>query len=194
MTEIIHIFCEFHLKNPVSNHFFPSPDFEENEKKKMARELEEYESKLTDEEKKDREKNEKRINGLNKRKDQLIKDKKKKQEVGFLIYEMTTKYTLSVYTCTSKLHLFRDMNFGVSTKSSVSELWPSAHGNWWPTPFKLHVSLTCSFVLVCRRNCWPWRIKEQARRSKRRSLPSLKEIFRRSKTRWMLIDWGWRVN
>nr|XP_054760940.1 uncharacterized protein LOC129267232 [Lytechinus pictus] len=46
----------------------------------MARELEEYEGKLSDEEKKDREKNGKRINALNKRKEQLIKDKKKKQE------------------------------------------------------------------------------------------------------------------
>ena len=26
---------------------------------------------------------------------------------------------------------------GISTKSGVSELWPSAHGNWRSNPFKL---------------------------------------------------------
>ena len=49
----------------------------------MERELADYEGKLSEEEKKDREKNEKRMNALQKRKDDLIKDKKKKQEVGF---------------------------------------------------------------------------------------------------------------
>ena len=47
----------------------------------MERELAEYESKLSEEERKDREKNEKRINALQRRKDDLIRDKKRKQEV-----------------------------------------------------------------------------------------------------------------
>ncbi|XP_071497013.1 uncharacterized protein [Diadema antillarum] len=55
-------------------------DFEGEEKKKMEKELADYERKLMEEEKKDREKNDKRITALNKRREDMIKDKKKKQE------------------------------------------------------------------------------------------------------------------
>ncbi|XP_033122761.1 uncharacterized protein LOC117121631 [Anneissia japonica] len=53
-------------------------DFEKTEKKRMEKELSEFEKRMHDEEKKEKERHEKNLASLNKRKEQLVQEKKKK--------------------------------------------------------------------------------------------------------------------
>ena len=56
-------------------------DFEAAEKVRMAQELSEFDSQLSDEEKKEKERNAKRLAALNKRKEEMVKEKQQKHKV-----------------------------------------------------------------------------------------------------------------
>ena len=59
-------------------------EFEANEKRRLEEELSDFEKELAADEKKERERNEKRMAGLSKRKEEMIKEKRQKQEVCIL--------------------------------------------------------------------------------------------------------------
>ena len=57
-------------------------EFEAYEKRRLEEELADFDKELTTEERKERERNEKRMAALAKRKEEMVKEKQQKQQVG----------------------------------------------------------------------------------------------------------------
>lgn len=62
-------------------------DFEKNEKKRLDAELKAYEKQLEQETQKEKEKHDKNVDSLNKRKEDLVKERKLKMKVKILVRE-----------------------------------------------------------------------------------------------------------